>query len=667
MPRLICISPNPELEGSVINIYGRTTIGREDDNTYVLNNASISGTHCSVEKTKSGWLIRDLMSTNGTFAGGKRIDEHTLKDGEKIKIGKLKYRFELTIASQESIIPIQTAPVKKEEESATEPKPTTPKPANESVNEPVDKPVKELTKESDKELNEKLVKEPVKEPVKELVKESTKKSTKKLTEPETKAKEKISEEVSVKTDKKDVEISEKDEKTEKNSPKKSVEKKNVKPKADIQAIKRAARHAAHSSNVTKKQKNKEQKKNKTPTPITETPEPQEKTGRGLFALLGGILLIFGFLPFLKVNGNALFFYDSFKDGNADTAMLFFVPLGMGFLIFLCSLVAKHFLPLIGGLFVMLVVLTTSLMMFKVTTPESIRATIEGSEIETATYMNATTGTSTNSPTGLLQRFNKITLPDGNATAKAIEMPLLTKDKGILKYTAGKTLKDLFMIQIIGIIIMLGMCSSQTRQGFSSVLTRILALIGGALFLSSLFVPLQDGSMLFGQVASVAIALFYIPLVLISIFCIISNMASSTMLSIGTVLFWIGLPLCPAYTCYAAWRSDTLIPYLQYVRLLGPHYIVTILAGFAIGRITMDASGISDKMTWSTDLIARIHTKLEYMRIRRKIQKANKSEDIFITSNKDLPKEENIIFNQQEPSLMISKQSLSKKNVQETSD
>jgi serine/threonine protein kinase len=43
------------------------TIGRSPNNDIVLDDGSVSGTHVKLERTESGWQVRDLGSTNGTY------------------------------------------------------------------------------------------------------------------------------------------------------------------------------------------------------------------------------------------------------------------------------------------------------------------------------------------------------------------------------------------------------------------------------------------------------------------------------------------------------------------------------------------------------------------------------------------------------------------------
>ena len=68
-------------------------IGNAPTNDLVLNDDTVSKTHAEILKTKSGYLIRDLDSTNGTFVGNVRVKEVFLAANANIRIGKTKIKF----------------------------------------------------------------------------------------------------------------------------------------------------------------------------------------------------------------------------------------------------------------------------------------------------------------------------------------------------------------------------------------------------------------------------------------------------------------------------------------------------------------------------------------------------------------------------------------------
>jgi transcriptional regulator with GAF, ATPase, and Fis domain len=68
-------------------------IGTAADNELVLNDETVSRNHAEILKTKDGYLIRDLNSTNGTFVGNVKVKEVFLSASSIIKVGKTKIRF----------------------------------------------------------------------------------------------------------------------------------------------------------------------------------------------------------------------------------------------------------------------------------------------------------------------------------------------------------------------------------------------------------------------------------------------------------------------------------------------------------------------------------------------------------------------------------------------
>ncbi|MEM9134643.1 MAG: FHA domain-containing protein [Actinomycetota bacterium] len=65
-----------------------TVIGRDDAAGISLPLSAVSRAHAEVERTRYGYLIRDLGSRNGTFVNGERLDEtgRPLRDGDEIVV-----------------------------------------------------------------------------------------------------------------------------------------------------------------------------------------------------------------------------------------------------------------------------------------------------------------------------------------------------------------------------------------------------------------------------------------------------------------------------------------------------------------------------------------------------------------------------------------------------
>ena len=73
---------------------GVVRVGSSPGNDVVLGDDSVSGRHAEIELSESGFLLRDLGSTNGTFLGGYRIQIGYLKPGAEIRLGETTLRFD---------------------------------------------------------------------------------------------------------------------------------------------------------------------------------------------------------------------------------------------------------------------------------------------------------------------------------------------------------------------------------------------------------------------------------------------------------------------------------------------------------------------------------------------------------------------------------------------
>ena len=65
---------------------GTTTLGRAEDVDIFINDNRISRHHTQIDVQKNKVILKDLGSTNGTYINGKRVEDHALKDGDKIQI-----------------------------------------------------------------------------------------------------------------------------------------------------------------------------------------------------------------------------------------------------------------------------------------------------------------------------------------------------------------------------------------------------------------------------------------------------------------------------------------------------------------------------------------------------------------------------------------------------
>src|SRR5438034_2537174 len=81
------------------------TIGRLPDNSLQIDNLAVSGRHARIYWDIDHYVIEDLGSLNGTWVNGQRIGKATLRNGDRIAIGKHFVEFK-----DEGLKPLSTAP-----------------------------------------------------------------------------------------------------------------------------------------------------------------------------------------------------------------------------------------------------------------------------------------------------------------------------------------------------------------------------------------------------------------------------------------------------------------------------------------------------------------------------------------------------------------------------
>jgi len=77
----------------VVGLSRHLTIGRDRRNSLVLLDARVSGRHATITPTRTGYLLADLGSANGTLVNGHPITRQWLRPGDEIQIGSTVMRF----------------------------------------------------------------------------------------------------------------------------------------------------------------------------------------------------------------------------------------------------------------------------------------------------------------------------------------------------------------------------------------------------------------------------------------------------------------------------------------------------------------------------------------------------------------------------------------------
>ena len=85
-----------EFAGTVIRLAEEEgTIGRREDNTYVVADPRVSRLHAAVKKEAGSYVITDLGSSGGTKVNGEEISRpHVLHHGDVVALGPVEFVFE---------------------------------------------------------------------------------------------------------------------------------------------------------------------------------------------------------------------------------------------------------------------------------------------------------------------------------------------------------------------------------------------------------------------------------------------------------------------------------------------------------------------------------------------------------------------------------------------
>lgn len=94
MAKLVVLSAGMTGRSHELTVDKPTTIGRVEDNTFQIAEASVSSHHCEVLVRGNEVVIKDLNSTNGTFINGEKIAEAVLKPGQTLRLGQVEFRLD---------------------------------------------------------------------------------------------------------------------------------------------------------------------------------------------------------------------------------------------------------------------------------------------------------------------------------------------------------------------------------------------------------------------------------------------------------------------------------------------------------------------------------------------------------------------------------------------
>jgi hypothetical protein len=93
---MVLASPRGEPPvGVVFGLEAVNTVGRDVNNSIVLDDEFVSAAHAALTYRGRAWYVEDLGSTNGTYVNGEAIDDvWPLTYGDEVQIGQVRLRLD---------------------------------------------------------------------------------------------------------------------------------------------------------------------------------------------------------------------------------------------------------------------------------------------------------------------------------------------------------------------------------------------------------------------------------------------------------------------------------------------------------------------------------------------------------------------------------------------
>ncbi len=90
-PRLVAIGASAPRSYPLVK--SRVSIGADPANDIVLTDSTVSGKHAEIHRSRRGFTVADLASTNGSFVNGNRVaGKSPLKSGDEVSFGAARFR-----------------------------------------------------------------------------------------------------------------------------------------------------------------------------------------------------------------------------------------------------------------------------------------------------------------------------------------------------------------------------------------------------------------------------------------------------------------------------------------------------------------------------------------------------------------------------------------------
>ena len=69
------------------------SLGRAPENHIVISDSTISRIHCYFSNGPDGYSVADNGSSNGTFLNGQAVTKVSMKNGDMVRMGPIKFQF----------------------------------------------------------------------------------------------------------------------------------------------------------------------------------------------------------------------------------------------------------------------------------------------------------------------------------------------------------------------------------------------------------------------------------------------------------------------------------------------------------------------------------------------------------------------------------------------
>ncbi|NQT66512.1 MAG: FHA domain-containing protein [Actinobacteria bacterium] len=89
----LVIIKGPNIGDKFLINKSKFTIGRNPESDIFLDDVTVSRKHAVLNKVDKDFRIKDSGSLNGSYINGEIVENATLKDGDRIQIGKYIFLF----------------------------------------------------------------------------------------------------------------------------------------------------------------------------------------------------------------------------------------------------------------------------------------------------------------------------------------------------------------------------------------------------------------------------------------------------------------------------------------------------------------------------------------------------------------------------------------------